>query len=65
MSTDSDKEFFAMLNTTNAGITPMVADEDELAVFSTEKDAKKAAQNTVLGKMFGYEVFERGTGSSR
>ena len=61
-------DFFVMLTTQNGGYTPLMMctnitiNEDELAKFETEDDARKAASRSVLGEMFGFEVFEIGCG---
>lgn len=61
-------DFFVMLTTQNGGITPLMictdiaTSEAEFATFETEAEARKAAENSVLGEMFGYEIFERGYG---
>ena len=34
----------------------------ELARFASKAEAEEAAQNSVLGENFGYEVFEIGCG---
>ena len=59
MSTNN--EYFVMLTTQPGGMTPMVNDDDELATFTS---AKAAAQESVLGHHFGFEVFRRGEGKS-
>lgn len=60
-------DFFVMLTTQNGGCTPLVktdtvTGEDEFVTFNTEAEAEKAAESSILGEMFGYEVFERGCG---
>lgn len=59
----SDLDFFVILNHQNGSVLPMVKnDEGDLAMYSTEKDARKAAEANPLGETFGYEVFELGCG---
>ena len=57
-------DFFVMLTTQSGGYTPLVSDVDldSLAKFETEAAASAAAQNSVLGSEFGYEVFQIGCG---
>ncbi|UKA23351.1 hypothetical protein IHC92_20585 [Photobacterium damselae subsp. damselae] len=68
MSNNNQGNFFVMLTTQNGGYTPLMLctdisiSEDTLATFDTEPEAREAAENSVLGEMFGYEVFERGYG---
>ena len=56
-----EKPYFAMLNTQSGGITPMV-DGEELATFEHDYECEAAAQGTVLGFHYGFEVFEVGCG---
>ncbi len=68
MKDNLDGDFFVMLHTQNGGITPLtLCTEDSptegvLATFDSEEDAREFAENSLLGDMFGYEVFERGCG---
>ncbi|MDK9789839.1 hypothetical protein [Vibrio sp. D431a] len=68
MSSSNKGDFFVMLTTQNGGCTPLMNKEDStmaepnLATFTSESEAKSAAETSVLGQMFGYEVFERGCG---
>lgn len=59
--------FFVMLDHPNCpgNYTPMDCGEDdfELARFATKEEAEDAAKNSVLGKAFGYEVFQIGYGT--
>ena len=57
-----NEDFFVMLNTQNGRYTPMMGDEDNIATFGTKEEAEESAKHSVLGKYFGYEVFERGCG---
>lgn len=60
-----DYNFFVILNTQRGGVTPMtIGDDDELALFKTEEEAAYAADANMLGRAFGFEIFERGTGTS-
>ena len=56
------KDFFVMLNHQNGGIVPMTDKEGDLVTYDSEEDARQAANTTILGEAFGYEVFERGCG---
>lgn len=60
-------DFFVMLTTQNGSYTPLIVEEDEnneseIAKFETQKKAEEAANNSALGAMFGFEVFEIGCG---
>lgn len=55
-------DFFVMLTTQSGGCTPLMTCDDEFATFETEDAARKAAESSLLGDAFGYEVFERGCG---
>jgi hypothetical protein len=61
-------DFFVMLTTPNGGYTPLelctsiANNEATLAKFKTEDKAREAANSSVLGTTFGYEVFEIGMG---
>ena len=57
-----DKPYFVMLNCQNGMILPLVGDNEEVCMFSSENDAMIAANDTVLGSAFGFEVFELGGG---
>lgn len=58
-----DKDFFVMLNLPDGGYTPMITgDNDELGKYSTYEEAKSAAENSVLGEVYGFEIFQRGYG---
>ena len=60
--------FFVMLTTQDGGYTPLMMCTDigtydaEFAKFDTEEEARQSAEGTVLGEMFGFEVFEIGCG---
>lgn len=56
------KDFFVMLFTQKGGITPLMENDDDIAVFETEEEAREAANRNSLGVWFGFEIFERGTG---
>jgi len=56
------KDFFVMLQTQDGGYTPMMDDED-IAKYETEEEARKDARNNPLGEHFGAEIFERGYGT--
>lgn len=57
--------YFAILNLPNGKVTAMVNNDDELALYDEKKDAVHDAQNTSLGKFYGYEIFEVGNGEYR
>ncbi|NUZ10063.1 hypothetical protein HUZ36_04650 [Pseudoalteromonas sp. McH1-7] len=68
MSTKNTGDFFVMLTTQTGGYTPLMLctdieyNREELAKFKTKEAAKSAAESSVLGENFGYEVFEIGYG---
>ncbi|MCG7552095.1 hypothetical protein [Pseudoalteromonas sp. Of11M-6] len=68
MTTKNTGDFFVMLTTQNGGYTPLMlctnieTSSEELAKFETKEAAAKAAESSVLGDNFGYEVFEIGYG---
>lgn len=55
------KPYFVMLSTQRGGALPLMVDE-EMGFFTTIREAKDAAESTVFGREFGYEVFELGYG---
>ncbi len=55
-------EFFVMLTTQPGGITPLTDEDGELVIFASAAAAEEAAQGSVLGHHFGFEVFKRGHG---
>lgn len=58
----SEGDYFVMLNCQRVGITPMVNEHWEVAMFESFEEAKEAAKDTLLGEAFGFEVFCRGCG---
>lgn len=56
--------YFVMLESPNGTITPMVDDDETVWLFDNIIDACDVAEENPLGKSYGYEVFERGTGSA-
>lgn len=56
-----DTLYFAMLNTQNGSITPMM-DGEEIAIFISAEECADAARQSVLGSHFGFEVFAQGSG---
>ena len=64
----NDGDFFVMLTTQSGGYTPLekcisiAHDTSELAKFKTHHEAVKGAKESVLGEMFGFEVFQIGCG---
>lgn len=57
--------YFVILNCQkHANVDALLDDNDELMLFSTEADARKAALSSVFGEWFGYEIFQLGTGSN-
>lgn len=56
-------KFFVMLNhpSPNVPAVPM-ADDEDIAFYDTEDAAREAANNSILGEKFGFEIFELGTG---
>lgn len=68
MATENNGDFFVMLTTQKGDYTPLMrctdieTNAEELAKFNSKDAAKDAAENSVLGANFGYEVFEIGCG---
>jgi len=56
------KPYFVMLHCQNGGIAPMTQEDDEIATYDSFEEACKAAEDNLLGSIFGYEVFQRGWG---
>ena len=56
------REFFVMLYTQNGSYTPMMENDEDMAKYETIDDARAAAENSMLGSAFGYEVFQIGCG---
>jgi hypothetical protein len=50
--------FFVILTTQNVTPAPMMLENEELATFDTEVEAEEAAKDNILGKHFGYEIYE-------
>ncbi len=58
-----EKPYFVILNHQRIGIyLPMVDDNGQLAMFTTDKEAIEAGNNNPLGRACGFEVFEIGGG---
>jgi len=61
--------FFVMLYTQDGSFTPLInglseiEDFNDIAKFTNEKSARDTAKENILGKAFGFEVFEIGMGS--
>jgi len=56
--------FFIMMETQKGDkILPLVDDFDDPVLFETEEEAHRCAKEHDFCVAFGYEVFERGTGS--
>jgi len=58
-----DKPYFVILQCQNGGVAPLM-DDDEIALFDTERDAFLCARENPLGAQFGFEIFELGTGNN-
>ncbi len=57
------KDFFVILNCQSGSVMPLVEGiAGRLAMYETEEDAKIAGNENILGKYFGFEVFELGMG---
>lgn len=58
--------FFVMLEHPSPAVPAMVLvnDGEEIAFFDTAEAAREAADFSLLGERFGYELFELGTGES-
>ena len=61
-----DKDYFVMLNhpSKNIQAMPMIIDVEtnNVAWFETEEHARKAAEDSMLGEAYGFEIFRRGYG---
>ena len=58
------KPYFVILNHQNPDIhLPLVDDDDQMMFFESENFAIAAAEGSMLGSAFGFEVFELGSGS--
>jgi hypothetical protein len=55
-------EYFVMLTTQDGGYTPMMQDDDDIAQYATEQEARENAEQNMLAQAFGYEVFRIGDG---
>lgn len=56
-------QYFVMLHTQDGSFAPLVSHEyGDIAVFTCIEDAKQAAEGSILGYSFGYEVFQKGYG---
>ena len=58
----SDKNYFVMLNHPNGGFVPLMENDEDMSTFETDQDARNGADGTCIGPIFGYEVFQMGTG---
>jgi hypothetical protein len=54
-------QFFVMLHIGENNYTPLMH-SDQIAKFDTVDDAMTAGEDNILGEVFGFEVFEMGTG---
>jgi len=58
-----EDKFFVMLNHPKCLPLIMMKDEENVAYFDTQEEAKVAANDNDLGDAFGYEVFQLGCGA--
>jgi hypothetical protein len=57
-----EKPYFVMLNNQRRTRLVPFADGEELAMFSTEREAMDAAEGNLMAINFGYEIFKVGEG---
>lgn len=62
MKNDFSLDYFVMLYTQNGSFTPMMHDDD-IARYPSQKAARDAARNNLLGEHFGFDIFRIGDGS--
>lgn len=55
---DTLSVFFVILNSRHNRPSPLMMDEDDIAVYDTREAAEEAAKLHPLGEAFGYEVYE-------
>jgi len=53
-----------MVHTPDGGYLPLMQNDEDIAKFDTENEAREGAKSSTLGEEFGYEIFEIGSGSS-
>lgn len=65
MTAEKSKDFFIIMNHPNRNIIiPIVDDKDNVVLFHTEKEARICMRSNEFAQTYGYEIFERGTGSN-
>lgn len=58
-------DYFVMLTTQAGSFTPLMDSKyDTIAKFKTAEEAREAANNSVLGEMFGFVIFDIADGWS-
>jgi hypothetical protein len=56
-------DFFVILNSQQGDFAAPLVDEDgDMVMFKSIKEAYFAAEDSLAGHLFGFEVFERGMG---
>lgn len=50
--------FFVMIRHQKGHPTPLVDEGEDVALFETEAEAKKAGEATLMGETFGVEVYQ-------
>jgi hypothetical protein len=50
--------FFVMIRNPNGYPMPLVDEEEDVVLFDTRFAAENAAKRTLMGPVFGYEVYE-------
>ena len=56
--------FFIMVNSQNNDyISPIIDDAEDVMLFETKMEAISCASEHSMCQAFGYEIFERGTGT--
>jgi hypothetical protein len=56
--------YFVMLGHPSVEFVPMMEDDENMATYQTANEARQAAEDSVLGSHFGYEIFCWGEGES-
>ena len=58
-----EKPYFVMLyNQKGTRFIPLTSPADQLEMFATPEQARDAAEGSLFGSRFGYEIFEAGDG---
>lgn len=56
-------QFFIMMSSQKGdAIMPIVDDDGDVVLFDLFGEAKNVAENNMAAQVFGYEIFQRGSG---